>query len=92
MKKWHAKAMSNFIKFCIVGFVFFNYVYQSSAAGHPLTSDEAKSLLYIALAGFLILAPVDASIFIKNWKSVTETKPEPKKEEDDHASSDPYNS
>lgn len=71
MKKWHAKAMSNFIKFGIVIFIFFNYMYQSQVAGHPLTSDEAKSLLYIAMAGFLITCPVDASIFIKNWKSVT---------------------
>ena len=41
-------------------------MYQSKIAGHPLTSDEGKCLLYIAICGFLILCPIDASIFISN--------------------------
>lgn len=71
MKKWHAKSISNLLKLGIVIFIFFNYMYQSRIAGHPLTSDEAKSLLYVAMASFLILCPIDASIFIKNWKGLT---------------------
>lgn len=70
MIKHNAKMISNILKILIVAFVFFNYMYQSKIAGHPLTSDEAKSLLYIALAGFLILCPIDASIFIKNFKEL----------------------
>ena len=70
MIKHHAKSISNILKILIVAFVFFNYMFQSRVAGHPLTSDEAKSLLYIALAGFLILCPIDASIFIKNFKEL----------------------
>lgn len=70
MIKHNAKMISNILKILIVAFVFFNYMFQSRVAGHPLTSDEAKSLLYIALAGFLILCPIDASIFIKNFKEL----------------------
>lgn len=70
MKKFYAKNVSNFLKVLIVGFIFFNYMYQSNVAGHPLTADEGKSLLYIAVCGFLILCPIDASIFIKNLKSL----------------------
>lgn len=66
MIKHHAKQISNILKILIVGFIFFNYMHQSKLAGHPLTSDEGKCLLYIAICGFLILCPIDASIFISN--------------------------
>lgn len=66
MIKHNAKNISNILKIIIVGFIFFNYMYQSKIAGHPLTSDEGKCLLYIAICGFLILCPIDASIFISN--------------------------
>lgn len=71
MKKIYAKTISNLVKIIVVAFIFFNYMYQSKIAGHPLTADEGKSLLYIAIAGFLILCPIDASIFIKNLKSLS---------------------
>lgn len=70
MKRFYAKSMSNLIKILVVGFIFFNYVYQSKNVGRPLTADEGKSLLYIAIAGFLILCPIDASIFIKNLRQL----------------------
>lgn len=73
MIKHHAKSISNILKIIIVGFIFFNYMYQSKIAGHPLTSDEGKCLLYIAICGFLILCPIDASIFIKNLKDLQKT-------------------
>lgn len=84
MKKIYAKSISNLVKILIVAFIFFNYMYQSKIAGHPLTADEGKSLLYIAIAGFLILCPIDASIFIKNLKSLSssETANNSKKEEE----------
>lgn len=66
MIKHNAKNISNILKIIIVAFIFFNYMYQSKIAGHPLTSDEGKCLLYIAICGFLILCPIDASIFISN--------------------------
>lgn len=70
MIKHHAKSISNLLKIVIVGFIFFNYMYQSKIAGHPLTSDEGKCLLYIAICGFLILCPIDASIFITNLNKI----------------------
>lgn len=70
MIKHHAKSISNLLKIIIVGFIFFNYMYQSKIAGHPLTSDEGKCLLYIAICGFLILCPIDASIFITNLNRI----------------------
>lgn len=73
MIKHHAKSISNILKIIIVGFIFFNYMHQSKVAGHPLTSDEGKCLLYIAICGFLILCPIDASIFIKNLKDLQKT-------------------
>lgn len=69
-----AKSISNVLKIIVVAFIFFNYMYQSKVAGHPLTSDEGKCLLYIAICGFLILCPIDASIFIKNLKSLQHTE------------------
>lgn len=74
MKKIYAKSISNLVKVIVVAFIFFNYMYQSKIAGHPLTADEGKSLLYIAIAGFLILCPIDASIFIKNLKSLSSSE------------------
>ena len=76
MIKHNAKNISNILKIVIVAFIFFNYMYQSKIAGHPLTADEGKCLLYIAICGFLILCPIDASIFIKNLKSINEVKKE----------------
>ena len=74
MRKHRSKFLSNILKMIIVAFIGFNYMYQSKIAGHPLTSDEGKCLLYIAICGFLILCPIDASIFIKNLKSIKEVK------------------
>lgn len=74
MIKHNAKNISNLIKILIVAFIFINYVYQSKVAGRPLSADECKGLLYIAIAGFMILLPIDSSIFIKNLKSINEIK------------------
>lgn len=71
--KHHAKQISNLLKIIVVAFIFFNYMYQSKVAGHPLTADEGKSLLYIAICGFLILCPIDASIFIRNLKDINKS-------------------
>lgn len=70
MLKHKAKSISNLIKILIVCFIFYNYMLQSKIAGHPLSADECKGLLFIAIAGFMILLPIDSSIFIKNLKSV----------------------
>lgn len=77
MIKHNAKNISNILKIIIVGFIFFNYMYQSSIAGHPLTSDEGKCLLYIAICGFLILCPIDASIFISNLNKLKDINKKP---------------
>ena len=79
MHKHRYKFLSNILKMIIVGFIGFNYMYQSKVAGRPLTADEGKCLLYIAICGFLILCPIDASIFIKNLKSIKDIE---KKAED----------
>lgn len=79
--KHNAKTISNVLKIVIVAFIFFNYMYQSKIAGHPLTSDEGKCLLYIAICGFLILCPIDASIFIKNLKGLNEVSKDKDKDE-----------
>ena len=79
MIKHHAKSISNILKIIIVGFIFLNYMLQSKNAGRPMTADEGKCLLYIAICGFLILCPIDASIFIKNLKSIKDIE---KKEEE----------
>lgn len=70
MLKHNAKGISNLIKIIIVFFIFYNYMLQSKIAGHPLSADECKGLLFIAIAGFMILLPIDSSIFIKNLKSI----------------------
>ena len=84
MIKHNAKNISNILKIIIVGFIFFNYMYQSKSAGHPLTADEGKCLLYIAICGFLILCPIDASIFIKNLKSLQSENKEYNKHNNRH--------
>lgn len=83
-QKHRAQSMSNFLKLFIVGFIFLNYMLQSKNAGHPLTADEGQCLLYIAIAGFLILCPIDASIFIKNLKGLKEIKKEDTDVDDTH--------
>ena len=75
MIKHKAKSISNVLKLLIVAFIFFEYHYQSIIKQYhyqsiikqnPLTSDDCKGLLFIAIAGFFILFPIDASIFIQN--------------------------
>ncbi len=66
-KKIKAKSISNIIKALIVMFIFFEYHYQSILNKAPLSSDDCQGLLFIAISGFLILLPVDGSIFIKNF-------------------------
>lgn len=64
-----AKLVSNLIKLGIVMFIFFEYHFQSIAQKLPLTADNCKGLLFIAMAGFLILLPIDGSVFVKNLYS-----------------------
>ena len=66
MIKHKAKSISNVLKLLIVAFIFFEYHYQSIIKQNPLTSDDCKGLLFIAIAGFFILFQIDASIFIQN--------------------------
>lgn len=61
-----AKKISNVLKLLLVSYIFFEYHYQSVLKGGALTSDDCKGLLFIAIAGFFILFPIDASIFIQN--------------------------
>lgn len=65
--KLKAKVLSNIIKLGIVSYIFYEYHRLSSMIKSPLTADSCKGLLFIAIAGFLILLPVDGSIFIKNF-------------------------
>lgn len=65
--KLKAKLLSNIIKLGIVFYIFYEYHRLSSIIKSPLTSDSCKGLLFIAISGFLILLPVDGSIFIKNF-------------------------
>ena len=90
MIKHNAKNISNILKIIIVGFIFFNYMHQSRVAGHPLTADEGKCLLYIAICGFLILCPIDASIFIKNLKSLQNENKEYNKHNNRHNEHNEY--
>lgn len=66
MIKHKAKTISNILKILLAAFIFFEYHYQSIIKNSPLTSDDCKGLLFIAAAGFFILFPIDASIFIQN--------------------------
>lgn len=65
--KGKATTISNLIKIGIVLYIFFEYHYQSVLQNSPLSADSSKGLLFVAMAGFLILLPVDGSIFIKNF-------------------------
>ena len=76
-----AKTISNLFKVAIVVFIAFNYMYQSKIVGHPLVEEEAKSLLWVGLACFLILCPIDASIFIKNLQGIKNIKKDNHEEE-----------
>lgn len=62
-----AKLISNFIKILIVAFIFYEYHFQSSLQKMPLSANDCQGLLFIAIAGFLILLPIDGSLFIKNF-------------------------
>lgn len=55
---------SNVAKIIITSYILIMYWYQSKTAGRPLTADEGKSLLWIGLCCFGILAPVDLSILL----------------------------
>lgn len=74
MLKHKAKVISNFLKICIVAYLFFEYHFQSIQKNAPLSSDDCKGLLYIGIAAFLILFPIDASIFIKNFQAAKNLK------------------
>ncbi|MEI0579459.1 hypothetical protein [Brachyspira pilosicoli] len=69
-----AKNGSNIIKLAIVLFLFAEYHIQSFIQGSPLSADSCQGLLFIAIAGFLILLPVDGSIFIKNFFNAKNNK------------------
>lgn len=58
------KKISNIFKVLIV--VFIMYQYHRLSSGGALSSDNCKGLLFIGIACFFVLCPVDASIFAKN--------------------------
>lgn len=76
MFKLKAKIISNVLKLLIVIYMLFMYYYQSKTTGRPLTADEAKAIFYLSAGAMIILFPIDASIFIKNLKSIKEIKKE----------------
>lgn len=80
MIKHKAKSISNVLKLLIVAFIFFEYHYQSIIKQATLTSDDCKGLLFIAIAGFFILFPIDASIFIQNMYKAKNIKNEIKED------------
>ncbi len=80
MIKHKAKSISNILKLLVVAFIFFEYHYQSVLKGGALTSDDCKGLLFIAIAGFFILFPIDASIFIQNLYKAKNIKNEIKED------------
>lgn len=73
------KNISNVLKVIVGLFILYQYWYNSSN-GHIMTSDECRGLLYLAVAAFAILCPIDFSIFIKNWKEVNKEAEKIKKE------------
>ncbi|WP_288550242.1 hypothetical protein [uncultured Brachyspira sp.] len=79
--KYKAKIGSNIIKLAIVLFLFIEYHIQSASQGSPLSADNCQGLLFIAVAGFLILLPVDGSIFIKNFFNAKNNKNDDKESE-----------
>lgn len=58
------KRISNIFKVLIVIFIMYQYHRLSSLGA--LSSDSCKGLLFIGIACFFVLCPVDASIFAKN--------------------------
>lgn len=58
------KRISNIFKVLIVIFIMYQYHRLSSIGA--LSSDSCKGLLFIGIACFFVLCPVDASIFAKN--------------------------
>lgn len=58
------KLISNIFKVLIVIFIMYQYHRLSSIGA--LSSDSCKGLLFIGIACFFVLCPVDASIFAKN--------------------------
>lgn len=73
------KNISNILKVIVGLFILYQYWY-NSRAGHIMSSDECRGLLYIAIASFAILCPIDFSIFIKNWKEATKVAKDVKEE------------
>lgn len=61
------KRISNIFKVIVVIYIMFEYHIQSQVAQMPLSADNCKGLLFIGIACFFILCPVDASIFAKNF-------------------------
>lgn len=82
--KGKATTISNLIKLAIVLFIFYEYHFQSVLQNSPLSADSAKGLLFIAMAGFLILLPVDGSIFIKNFFNAKDHVCDKKKKVEDN--------
>lgn len=58
------KRISSIFKVLIVIFIMYQYHRLSSLGA--LSSDSCKGLLFIGIACFFVLCPVDASIFAKN--------------------------
>ncbi len=58
------KRISNIFKVLIVIFIMYQYHRLSSLGA--LSSDSCKGLLFIGIACFFVLCPVDASVFAKN--------------------------
>lgn len=80
MLKFKAKIISNILKLLIVVYMLFMYYYQSKIYNKPLSSDEAKAIFYLSIGAMVILFPIDASIFIKNWKEATKVAKDVKEE------------
>lgn len=69
-KKLRAKTLSNIIKIVTVIYGLVAYIFQVIHFERPLTSDEAKSIAIIIIVSWIIIAPIDASIIIKNIKNI----------------------
>jgi len=68
-KFFSMKKISNFFKVFVVIYIMFEYHTLSAVSQTPLTADSCKGLLFIGIACFFILCPIDASIFAKNFMS-----------------------
>lgn len=73
------KTISNILKIIVGLFILYQY-WSNARNGVIMDSDQCKGLLYIAIASFCILCPVDASIFLKNFKEVKHTSEEIKQD------------